>query len=90
MRYWNDNLKRILQRGNKIEIFFYEGNSNNKTIEIRGVVDDNYIVYRVYRKAKQRFCYGLEHISYYGFLEEDGCLELVHKGVDTNNENESK
>ncbi len=51
-----DDLKRkktldqMLQPGKKIRVFYNENNINNQIRHIRAIIDEEYIVYRVYRR----------------------------------------
>ena len=80
MYNWNDNLKKLFKPGNKVKIFFNEGNINNEIIEIKEIVDNDYIVYRVYNIGEGKYCYKIQFIYYFKLLEKDGCLSLLEGG----------
>jgi hypothetical protein len=79
MNYWNKNLKEILQPGNTVKIFFNEGNRCNKTIEIKEIVDKNYIVYRIYDIGEESYYYKIEFVYYFKMLEKDNCLSIINR-----------
>ena len=80
MKSWNDNLKKLFKPGNKVIIFFNEGNINNEIIEIKEIVDNDYIVYRVYNIGEEKYYYEIQFIYYFKLLEKDGCLSLLEGG----------
>lgn len=43
-------LDEMLQSGKKIKVFYNENNINNEIRHIRGTIDEEYIVYRVWRR----------------------------------------
>ena len=53
------DLNAMLQPGKKLRIFFFEGNVNNREIEIRGIVD-NLVVYRFWLRSKGRWVHVIE------------------------------
>ncbi len=61
----------LLQIGRRLKIFYYEGNSNNRLIEIRGFVDDQ-VVWRFLRN--QEFCYGIDYPHYFEILAKGDYL----------------
>ena len=63
-------LKELLKPGNKLNLFFNEGNINNKTIHIRAIVDDDYIAYKTWSRRKQRWYYQIEYIYFFELLYE--------------------
>jgi len=46
-----------IQNGKSYRIFFSEGNLNNGCIHVRGIIDNDIIIYRDWSKRKQRWCY---------------------------------
>ena len=72
---WNESLKEKIKVGNHLRIFFNEGNRNNELINIRDIVDNDYIVYRTYDIGREEFRYHLEHIYYFYLLDKDGVLK---------------
>lgn len=52
------------QIGDTYRIYFNERNINNKTIHIRGIVDDIFVI-RYWLKRKQRWYYACEPIEYF-------------------------
>lgn len=78
--YWNKNLKRLLKSGNKVEMFFNEGNRNNKIIEVREVVDEDYIVYRVYDDEKEEYDYHIQYVYFFYLCDRENNLSLINCG----------
>jgi len=58
-------LREILIPGNKVLIFYNEGNPNNRLLHIREVVDGNWIVYKIWDRHKKYWVYRVEHISWF-------------------------
>jgi len=73
--YYSQELIAILQPGKKVKLFYSKGNPNNELRHILAIVDDEYIVYKVWRTHKQRWHYRVDSI--YGFHSdfEDGNLK---------------
>lgn len=74
--YWTEDLEEILKPNNKIEIFYNQGNRNNKTIEVRKIVDKDYIVYRVYDIDVGEYDYYIQHIHFFYFCDRKNNLTL--------------
>lgn len=56
----------MLVPGKKIKLFINDANPNNKIYHIRAIVDDEYIVYKVWSRSKQRWNY---HIDWFYLFE---------------------
>ena len=63
-------LKELLKPGNKLRLFFDEGNINNKRIHIRAIIDDDYVVYKIWSRRKQIWYYQVEYIYFFKLLYE--------------------
>jgi len=80
--YWNENLKKTIKPGNKVKLFFNEGNRNNQIMEIREIVDEDYIVYRVYDMSEDRYDYHIQYIYLFYLYDREDCLTLLSKETD--------
>ena len=67
-----------LQPGTMAKIFYNKGNPNNRTIEIRGVIDDR-LVFRQRAKLSDKWFYKIEPLIYFESLHEKGYLQV--KGI---------
>lgn len=65
-------LDEMLQPGQKIRVFYNKGNINNQIRHIRGIIDDEYIVYRVWQK--NRYFYRVAHKYEFELRYENGRL----------------
>jgi hypothetical protein len=52
-------LDEMLQPGQKIKVFYGEGNINNEIRHIRAIVDNDFIVYRVWSKRNRMWMYNI-------------------------------
>ena len=68
-------LRELLIPGNKVRIFYYKGNPNNCLLHIRAIVDNNWIVYKVWSKQKKYWVYLVNHISWFQ-LRYDNLLSV--------------
>jgi hypothetical protein len=66
-------LDEMLQPGQKIRVFYGEGNINNEIRHIRAIVDDDFIVYRVWSKRKG-WMYRISHKYDFELRYEKGRL----------------
>ena len=69
-----DELIDVLQPGTVVRVHYNENNINNELRHIRGIVDDDQIVYRVWSKRKQTWRYHVEWIYAFHLLFKDGHL----------------
>jgi len=72
---WDNTLKSLVV-GAKVRVFYGEDNLHNEIRHIRAIVDDAYIVYKVWGPRKKRWLY---HIKWwYGFYLsiEDGVMTI--------------
>lgn len=65
-----------IEAGQTWSIFFNDDNQNNRTIEVRAVVDEWFVVFRSWSERKQEWQYQISHVSYFHFLSEGGHLTL--------------
>ena len=73
-------LRDILSPGNTVRLWFNEGNPNNELRHVRAVVDDEWIVYRFWRKHKRGWFYEVSHWLYFYLCWRDGFLKLKRRG----------
>ncbi len=66
------SLDSMLSPGQKIRVFYNEGNVNNEIRHIRTIVDDEYIFYRVWKKF--RWKYRAAHRYEFEYMYEEGRL----------------
>lgn len=69
--------KDYLQPGQKLRIYYSKKNRNNKKIEIRAIVDEDYIVYKYYYHFNWH--YKLDYIYYFYLLKQDRHLFKQNK-----------
>jgi len=73
----NKSLDELLQPGNKVRRFYNKGNPNNCVMHIRTIVDDEWIVYRVWWKGKQTWHYVINHRYRFELNYEKGRLSYA-------------
>jgi hypothetical protein len=66
------SLDEMLQPGQRIKVFYHEGNINNEIRHIRAIVDKEYIVYRVWQK--NHYSYRVAHKYEFELGYENGRL----------------
>lgn len=71
---YSQELLDILQPGKKVKLFYNEGNLNNEIRHIRAIVDDEYIVYRVWLPRKKTWRYRVDWIYVFHLAFEGGYL----------------
>lgn len=64
-------LDEMLQPGKKVKVFYGEKNINNETRHIRAIIDEEYIVYRVWYRS---WHYRVEHRYDFELKYESGRL----------------
>ena len=69
------DIREKIKPGNKLKLCYSENNTRNKTIHIRGVVDDQ-IIFRHWLTHKKRWNYRVEPFMYFHLRE----LELSYLG----------
>lgn len=66
-------LRELLQPGNALRLFFYEGNHQNKLLHIRGIVD-GLVVFRWWDVGRQNWQYSIEPAYWFSLYMENGYL----------------
>jgi len=66
----------LIKVGNKIQKFYNENNINNCVIEIRAIVDEEYVVFKRYYLKKES-AYIIESIHHFKMLYENNILKLI-------------
>jgi hypothetical protein len=64
-----------LEIGKTYQIYFNSGNINNETIHVRAIVDEVYIVYRVWISNQKIWRYKMDRQSYFNYLIKDGFIK---------------
>jgi len=67
-----DALREKLKPGSKWRIFFNEGNINNHLAHIRAIVDDEWVVWKIW--VRGHWVYKVRHIHYFYLLDGTGVL----------------
>lgn len=49
----------------KLSLDYGVDNPNNKTLHIRSIIDDDYVVFKWWSRTKQRWIYQVEHKMYF-------------------------
>ena len=65
---------KMIKPGKKLKIFYTEKNLNNKTLHVRAIVDDEYVVCKRWMKHKQYWLYEVYDILDLWHLYEKGKL----------------
>jgi hypothetical protein len=68
------DLKELVKLGARLYIFYSDGNINNRIVHIRAIVDDEWIVWRIWSRKRRRWLYHVGHISRFEYLYEQGHL----------------
>lgn len=76
---YSQRLIDMLQPGKKVKLFYNEGNPNNELRHIRAIVDDEYIVYRVWSRHKQYWIYHVNWIYDFHLAFEGGNLKSAQQ-----------
>ena len=63
----------FLKVDKKYEVYYNLGNLNNKRIEVRAIIDNEVVVYRILRTNNYR----MENLHYFKMLYEGGNLEKI-------------
>lgn len=70
-------LDKLLVPGTSFSVYYNKGNLNNRQVHVRAIVDDEYVVYRVWFKSKGYFRYNVERIHYFDVLLRNGRIRDV-------------
>ena len=54
----------------------YRQSGYNRTLEVRAIVDEEFIAVRYWKDDLQIWIYAVEHLNYFKLLDEHGCLTL--------------
>ncbi len=73
-------LRDILLPGNIVRIWYDEGNPNNELRHIRAIVDEVWIVYRVWGKRKRRWFYDIDSWFSFYLAWRDGFVKIEKRG----------
>ncbi len=63
-----DEIEELIKPGNKVRVFYNNGNINNEIRHIRAIVDNDQVVYRVWNKHKRRWVYYVEWVVKFQIL----------------------
>lgn len=67
----------MIQPGQSVRMNYGEGNLNNEVRHIRAIVDEEFVVYRVWFKHKRRWEYKVEWVGAFQIGYDAGQLEAV-------------
>lgn len=70
---WYELPDELIEVGAKVRVFYGKGNPHNELRHIRGVVDDEYIVYRVWKRF--HWSYKMEWAYAFYLAWKDGHLK---------------
>ena len=70
-------LRESMKPGHIMKMVFSENDIVNKTIYIRAVVDDNWIVYKYWAERKKCWVYIIEYIYLLELLYRNGGLLII-------------
>ena len=70
-------VKSMIIPGKKLKIFYNKGNFSNRTIHIRGIIDDHYIVIKSWNNHKKMWRYSIETEYYFFLLVKDNFIKQV-------------
>ena len=70
-------LREFMKPGHIMKMVFSENDIDNKTIYIRAVVDDNWIVYKYWAERKKCWVYIIEYIYLLELLYRNGGLLII-------------
>ena len=70
-------LRESMKPGHIMKMVFSENDIDNKTIYIRAVVDDNWIVYKYWAERKKCWVYIIEYIYLLELLYRNGGLLII-------------
>ena len=71
---YSDELIKLIQPGNKVELFAGDDNPYNDIYHIRAIVDEQIVVYRTWSKAEQRWRYGIDSLYTFKMYCTNGWL----------------
>lgn len=74
---WPAELLEMIQPGKKVRVFYYPGNRNNQLRHIRAIVDEEYIVYRIWSRRRRGWLYRVEWLYQFYLEWESGRLSAA-------------
>lgn len=74
---WPAELLEMIQPGKKVRVFYYRGNSNNQLRHIRAIVDEEYIVYRIWSRHTLCWLYRVDLLYHFYLKWENGHLSAA-------------
>ena len=70
-------LKELLQPGKKIRLYFCKDNVNNAILHVRAIIDDEYVVVRIWSHRKRRWIYKIDWFYIYELYLNDKYLQAA-------------
>jgi hypothetical protein len=67
----------LVKVGNKLKVFYNEGNSNNETIHIRGIIDKDQVIVRKWINHCKDWKYRIEWIYWFEILLKDKQVKKI-------------
>lgn len=67
----------IISPGNVVRIYFGQERKKTELLHVRAIVDDEYVIVRVWSPRRRDWRYRVEHLGYFEMVHEDGRLKLV-------------
>lgn len=74
---WPGELLEMVQPGKKVRVFYAAGNRNNQLRHILAIVDEEYIVYRIWSRRTQGWLYRVEWLYEFYLKWRDGRLSAA-------------
>jgi len=68
--------RRAIRPGHRVSVFYGPGNINNETRHIRAIIDDDWIVYRVWSPARKSWRYSVSWLYEYQLGMESGAMRI--------------
>jgi len=73
----NTDLMAALVPGARLRLDYGAGNPSNELRHIRAIVDDKYVVYKVWRPGHRRWEYQVAHVYAFHLAWEGGDLKIA-------------
>jgi hypothetical protein len=70
-------LLRLLQPGARLRVWYRHPDSNAETYHIRAIVDNNFVVSRIWSKHRNGWDYRVDHWYFFELTLKDGGLRKV-------------
>jgi hypothetical protein len=70
-------LLRLLQPGTRLRVKYRHPDSETETYHIRAIVDENFVVSRIWSKRNKRWVYRVDHWYFFELTLKDGGLRKV-------------